>query len=81
MAHIKASASTKGNRDSLAKRLGIKLFGGQKAQNGNILVRQRGSKFKAGPGTRMGKDFTIYAVKDGLVEFFQKESRQWLTIK
>lgn len=81
MAHIKASASTKGNRDSIAKRLGIKLFGGQKAQNGNILVRQRGSKFKAGPGTKMGKDFTIYAVKDGLVEFFQKESRQWLTIK
>ena len=81
MAHIKATGTTKGNRDSIAKRLGIKLFGGQKAINGNILVRQKGSKFNAGPGTRMGKDFTIYAVKDGVVEFFKKESKQWLTIK
>ncbi len=81
MAHIKATGTTKGNRDSIAKRLGIKLFGGQKAINGNILVRQKGSKFNAGPGTKMGKDFTIYAVKDGVVEFFKKESKQWLTIK
>jgi len=81
MAHIKATGTTKGNRDSIAKRLGIKLFGGEKAINGNILVRQKGSKFNAGPGTKMGKDFTIYAVKDGVVEFFKKESKQWLTIK
>ncbi len=81
MAHIKASGTTKGNRDSVAKRLGVKLFAGEKAKNGNILVRQKGTKFHPGLGTKMGSDYTIYAVKQGLVEFVHKQDRIWLTIK
>lgn len=69
MAHTKAGGTTKGNRDSVAKRLGVKLYGGQKAINGNIIVRQKGSKFHPGNGVDMGKDFTIYAVQDGTVKF------------
>lgn len=69
MAHTKAAAATKGNRDSIAKRLGVKVFGGQHVINGNILIRQKGTKFNAGPGTLLGKDYTIYAVKDGVVQY------------
>lgn len=80
MAHTKSQKAAKGNRDSISKRLGIKLFGGQKAANGHIIVRQRGMKFSPGIGTRMGKDFTIYAVKDGTVSFSIKRSRQLVSI-
>lgn len=73
MAHTKASATTKGNRDSIAKRLGVKVFAGQSVINGNIIVRQKGTKFNAGVGTKLGEDYTIYAVKDGTVQF--KKSR------
>ena len=73
MAHTKAAAATKGNRDSIAKRLGVKIFAGQKVANGNIIIRQKGTKFNAGPGTLLGKDYTIYAVKDGMVNF----KRRW----
>lgn len=69
MAHTKAQGSVKGNRDSVAKRLGVKLYGGQKASSGNILVRQRGTKFFPGQNAAMGKDFTLFAVKDGTVQF------------
>lgn len=69
MAHTKAGGSTKGNRDSVAKRLGVKLYGGQKAVNGNIIIRQRGTKVHPGKNVGMGKDFTIYAVSNGLVKF------------
>ena len=69
MAHTKAGGTTKGNRDSNAKRLGVKLYGGQKAINGNIIVRQRGSKITSGRGTKMGRDFTIYALQEGTVNF------------
>lgn len=81
MSHIKASATTKGNRDSIAKRLGVKLFAGQKAICGNILVRQKGTKFYAGEGTKLGNDYTIYAVKDGVVDFFTRQGKTWLMIK
>lgn len=69
MAHTKAQGSVRGNRDSIAKRLGVKIYGGAKAINGNIIVRQRGSEFFPGVGVSMGKDYTIYAVTDGTVNF------------
>ena len=69
MAHTKAGGSTSNNRDSVAKRLGVKIYGGQKAQNGSIVVRQKGTKFHAGKNVRTGKDYTLYAVTDGVVSF------------
>lgn len=69
MAHKKAGTSTALGRDSIAKRLGVKLFAGQRAQPGSIIVRQRGTSFRAGKNVRRGKDDTLYAVKKGKVKF------------
>jgi len=69
MAHTKAQGSVKGNRDSIAKRLGVKLYTGQRAMAGNIIVRQRGSKFFPGQNVGIGKDFTLFALLDGIVTF------------
>lgn len=69
MAHTKSQGAVKGNRDSISKRRGVKLFGGEKAIAGNIIVRQKGTKFNAGNGTSMGKDFTIFARVDGSINF------------
>lgn len=69
MAHIKAGGTTKGNRDSVAKRLGVKLYGGEKVSAGSIIVRQRGTKFHPGKGTKLGSDDTLYAVVSGIVNF------------
>ncbi len=69
MAHTKAQGSVKGNRDSRAKRLGVKLYSGQKVSKGNIIIRQKGTKLFAGTGVSMGNDFTLFAVKDGTVNF------------
>ena len=69
MAHTKAQGSVKGNRDSISKRLGVKLYGGQKARLGNIIARQKGTKFFPGNGVSMGRDFTLFAIKDGIVKF------------
>lgn len=69
MAHVKAGGTTKGNRDSEGKRLGVKVYSGETVIPGNIIVRQRGTKFSPGIGTKLGKDFTIYAVKQGIVQF------------
>lgn len=69
MAHTKAQGSVKGNRDSRPKYLGVKLYGGQKVKPGSIIVRQRGSNFKAGNGVMEGKDFTLFAVMEGKVKF------------
>ena len=69
MAHTKAQGSVKGNRDSRAKRRGVKLYGGAKAMPGNIIVRQSGTKFFAGNGVLMGKDYTLFAVTEGTVAF------------
>lgn len=81
MAHTKASATTKGNRDSVAKRLGIKLFAGEKCINGNIIVRQRGTKVNSGPGTRLAKDYTIYAVKDGTVAYKKLRGSNYVSVQ
>lgn len=69
MAHTKAQGSVKGNRDSRPKRRGIKMYGGEAAKPGNILVRQKGSKFNPGDGVLMGRDFTLFAVTEGKVNF------------
>lgn len=69
MAHKKAGGSSKNGRDSESKRLGVKLFGGQSVVAGNILVRQRGTKFHPGTGVGLGRDHTLFAKRDGKVKF------------
>lgn len=73
MAHKKAQWSTSNGRDSNAKRLGVKLFGWQKAISGNIIVRQKGNKFWPGEGVSQGTDFTLFATKEGVVTFTEKK--------
>ncbi|MBS63472.1 50S ribosomal protein L27 [Salinisphaera sp. C84B14] len=75
MAHKKAGGSTRNGRDSESKRLGVKKFGGQKVKAGNIIVRQRGNTFHAGDGVGTGRDFTLYANADGIVNFAVKGPR------
>ena len=69
MAHKKAGGSTKNGRDSESKRLGVKRFGGESVLAGNIIVRQRGTRFHAGDNMGIGKDHTLFALKDGKVQF------------
>jgi large subunit ribosomal protein L27 len=69
MAHKKAGGSSRNGRDSAGRRLGVKLYGGQQAIPGNIIVRQRGTKFWPGEGVGMGKDHTIFATVEGAVTF------------
>jgi large subunit ribosomal protein L27 len=69
MAHKKAGGSTRNGRDSESKRLGVKLYGGQAVKAGNIIVRQRGTKFHAGFGVGLGKDHTLFAKVDGVIKF------------
>ena len=76
MAHKKGAGSTKNGRDSNAKRLGVKRFGGEKVQAGSILVRQRGMKFKPGMNVGCGKDFTLFALKDGIIKFDYQEGKK-----
>ncbi len=73
MAHKKAASSTDNGRDSISKRLGVKLFGGQTAKAGNIIIRQRGTRFHAGLNTYLGKDFTVHAKVDGIVSFRKRK--------
>lgn len=75
MASKKAGGSTKNGRDSQSKRLGVKRFGGEVVQPGTIIVRQRGTKFHMGNNVKMGRDYTIYSIIDGVVKFerFSKE--------
>ena len=69
MAHKKGVGSSDNGRDSKGRRLGVKLFGGQLAISGNIIIRQRGTRFHTGMNVGVGKDFTIYALCDGVVQF------------
>ena len=74
MAHKKGQGSTRNGRDSESKRLGVKIYGGQLAQPGCIIVRQRGTKFHPGLNVGLGSDYTIYALKSGLVQFVTKKN-------
>ncbi len=69
MAHKKGEGSVKNGRDSQSKRLGVKIYGGQAAEAGNIILRQRGTVYHPGKNVGLGKDFTIFALADGVVEF------------
>jgi large subunit ribosomal protein L27 len=69
MAHKKGEGSVKNGRDSQSKRLGVKIFGGQPALAGNIIIRQRGTQYHPGKNVGVGRDFTIFAMTDGVVEF------------
>jgi large subunit ribosomal protein L27 len=82
MAHKKAGGSTNNGRDSVSKRLGVKCFGGETVVAGNIIVRQRGTKFHAGTGVGMGKDHTLFATAHGSVEFVVKgdKNRQYVRV-
>jgi len=80
MAHVKAGGTAKGNKDSVSKRLGVKIYGGQNAGAGNILVRQKGSKFNPGAGTSMGKDYTIFATTNGIVTFITKRGKRYVSV-
>ena len=72
MAHKKAGGSTRNGRDSNPKYLGVKMSGGQACNAGNIIVRQRGTKYRPGTGVGLGRDHTIFAIVDGVVEFKTK---------
>jgi len=75
VAHTKAKGTTKLGRESESKRLGVKIFGGQKAKTGSIIVRQRGTRYFAGKGTKRSHDDTIFSLTDGIVEFKKKLKR------
>ena len=77
MAHTKAKGSSKLGRDSQAKRLGIKVYGGSKVRSGNIIVRQRGTVCHVGENVMLGRDHTIYATADGIVEFKLKKIKRF----
>jgi large subunit ribosomal protein L27 len=76
MAHKKGAGSSNNGRESHSKRLGLKLFGGNKAIAGNIIIRQRGMKYKAGLNVGVGKDHTLYALADGVVTFYRKKDNK-----
>lgn len=80
MAHTKAQKSAKGNKDSISKRLGVKIYGSQWASIGNIIIRQKGSRVRSGDGTKMGRDFTIYAAVAGKVEFKRRLGKNYVSV-
>ncbi|MBT6842538.1 MAG: 50S ribosomal protein L27 [Cyanobacteria bacterium] len=80
MASKKGVGSTKNGRDSESKRLGVKRYAGEKVISGNILIRQRGTKFHPGVNVRRGGDDTLYAVSEGKVEFQKRQGRKYVTV-
>ena len=80
MAHKKGLGSSRNGRDSNPQMLGVKMFGGQDVSAGMILVRQRGTRFRPGPGTGIGKDDTIFATREGTVEFRQSGDRRTIAV-
>jgi large subunit ribosomal protein L27 len=81
MAHKKGLGSSKNGRDSNPQYLGVKLFSGQEARPGMIIVRQRGTKFRPGPGTQIGRDDTIFAVREGKVAFRTSGERRFVSVE
>ena len=80
MAHKKAGGSSRNGRDSNAKRLGVKKYGGETVVAGNILVRQRGTKIRPGANVGCGRDYTLFALTDGKVEYYQSAGRTTVRI-
>ena len=80
MAHKKGLGSSRNGRDSNSKRLGVKIFAGQQVKAGNIIVRQRGTRFRPGPGTEIGRDDTIFAVRAGVVEFRRSGEKRFISV-
>ena len=80
MAHKKAGGSSRNGRDSAGRRLGVKKFGGEVVISGNIIVRQRGTKFHPGTNVGLGKDHTIFATKDGKVFFKKTRNRTFISV-
>ncbi|MFN7783082.1 MAG: 50S ribosomal protein L27 [Lysobacterales bacterium] len=80
MAHKKAGGSTRNGRDSNPKYLGVKIYGGQAIEAGNIIIRQRGTQFHPGPGVGLGRDHTLVALKDGVVNFAVKGPKNRRTV-
>jgi large subunit ribosomal protein L27 len=80
VAHKKGLGSSRNGRDSEAKRLGVKIFSGQNVTAGMIIVRQRGTRFRPGPGTGLGRDDTIFAKRDGRVEFRRSGERRLVSV-
>jgi len=80
MAHKKGLGSSRNGRDSQAKRLGVKIFDGQTVTAGMILVRQRGTRFRPGPGAGIGRDDTIFATRDGKVEYQSSGERRTVSV-
>src|SRR3954447_13330643 len=80
MAHKKGLGSSRNGRDSNPKMLGVKIFSGQEVKAGMIIVRQRGTRFRPGPGTDLGRDDTIFAVREGVVEFRTSGDKRFISV-
>ena len=80
MAHKKGLGSSRNGRDSAAQRLGVKIFSGQKVKAGMIIVRQRGTRFRPGSGTGLGRDDTIFAMREGTVEFSRSGEKRFISV-
>ena len=80
MAHKKGLGSSKNGRDSNPQFLGVKIFGGQVVRSGQIIVRQRGTRFRPGPGTSIGKDDSIFAIRDGVAEFRRSGEKRTIAV-
>lgn len=80
MSKSKASGKTSQQTTRPGKRLGVKIYGGQPVKTGQIIIRQRGSKYQAGIGVKLGRDFTAYALKDGLVNFKTKQGKSFVEV-
>jgi len=80
MSHVKSGGKTEQGTTRPGKRLGVKVFGGQKIGSGAIIIRQKGTKFHPGTGVGLGRDFTIFALKAGIVEFKIKHSKQFVSV-
>lgn len=80
MAHKKGAGSTKNGRDSKSKRLGIKVYGNQSVKSGGVIVRQRGLTFKPGKDVMVGKDYTLFAIKEGVVKFDLDKNKKFVSV-
>lgn len=80
MAHTKAQRAVRGNRDSIAKRLGVKIYGGQQVKTGNIIVRQRGTRYHAGPNVLVSRDHTLVSLSDGVVAFYTRYGKKFVKV-